>query len=187
MAQNLIPVSRLETLMGKPRVGMSLDELREELNLIAQIRNGARLGFCQRLAIAYLTIVGRPYGSKKRDGKAEDFFRWCYRNLHTANGKAYRTGTLHSYLAVGFSNDPAGLLEHQGKLRERRNKNDRQLVQGIKKAIAEEKKIIPMKKLTQKLPEDIATEVNRLMTAWEQASPAARSQFMYMITGKRVA
>ena len=30
-------------------------------------------------------------------------------------------------------------------------------------------------------------EVNALMTAWEHASTEARSQFIYMVTGKRVA
>jgi hypothetical protein len=39
----------------------------------------------------------------------------------------------------------------------------------------------------QGMPTDVAREVNVLMTAWEQASSQARSQFMYMITGKRIA
>ena len=50
-------------------------------------------------------------------------------------------------------------------------------------------KVVPITKLRSQysLGTDIATEVNRLMTAWEQASPQGRAQFIYMVTGKRIA
>lgn len=37
------------------------------------------------------------------------------------------------------------------------------------------------------IPTDIAREVNVLMTAWEAASPQARSQFLYLVCGRKVA
>ena len=53
---------------------------------------------------------------------------------------------------------------------------------------AEGPKVIPIRTLRKKyeISGDVATEVNALMRAWEQASEQARKQFLYLVTNRRV-
>jgi len=185
-------MTRIEQLLSDPNPDISLDELKAELNELAKLRDNSRIAFCKRLSIVYLQIVGRPMSNKEpHDGKPKAFYEWCWKNIRTANSKQYSTGTLKRYLMVGFSARPAETLRAIRKQASDRCENMRKLGIGLEQAVRREEppKVIPITKLKSKyrMPTDVAREVNALMTAWEQASTEARSQFIYMVTGKRVA
>ena len=105
-------MTRIEQLLADPASDISLDELKAEINELAKLRDKSRVAFCKRLAIAYMLIVGRPFGKNQpRDGESGKFFLWCAKNIRTANSKIYSTGTLRTYLAVGFSSNPTSSLK----------------------------------------------------------------------------
>lgn len=185
-------MTRIESLLSDPSPDITLDELRVELNALATLRDGSRVAFCKRLAIAYMMIVGRPLSTREpTDGKPKKFYEWCWKHIRTANGKQYSTGTLRAYLAVGFAANPAASLKARRKQANDRGSAMRVLGIKIEEATLrpEPPKVasIATLRLKHRLPTDVAREVNALMRTWEQASPEARSQFIYMITGKRLA
>lgn len=181
-------MSDLTKFLAEPRPGMTLDELAAELNQLAKIRDNARLAFCKRLAVAYLMIVGHTPRKGCRD--AAPFYKWCASKIRSANGKQYTFNTIGNYLKVGFAKNPEKFIR---ELQQNTNKiieRQRALGSAMKRAVKTDDppKVIPITRLrAQGLPTDVATEVNKLMTAWEQASPQARSQFIYLVTGKRIA
>lgn len=182
--------------LADPRPGMTLDELARELNELAKIRENARLAFCKRLAVVYLMLVGhKPYRGARDTGK---FIKWCSDKLRSATGKEYKQGTLSKYVWVGFAKNPQKAFDRMMADSARFNRVARQLADGttqtlgsaVRRAVTTETppRVIPITKLKQQgMPTDVAREVNVLMTAWEQASSQARSQFMYIVTGKRIA
>jgi hypothetical protein len=184
-------MTRMEQLLSDPAADISLDELKVEINELAKLRDNSRGAFCKRLAIAYMLLVGRPFGkSEPRDGASSKFFQWCAKNIRTANKKIYSSGTLRSYLQVGFSSNPAVSLKEKRDQSNHRSEMMRKLGSKLDQAVktATPPKVVPITQLRSKykLPTDVAREVNVLMSAWEQASSEARSQFIYMVTGKRV-
>jgi hypothetical protein len=175
-------------LLGDPNPGITLDELAKELNELAKVRDSARLAFCKRLAVVYLMIVGHAPKAGSHDGKK--FYAWCAAKLRSANGKQYTFKTLQAYLRVGFSANPQKLIRQNDKYAVTKGSAIRSLGAAVERAVRTEPppKVIPITKLkAQGLPTDVAREVNALMTAWEQASSQARSQFIYIVTGKRIA
>lgn len=184
-------MTRMEQLLSDPAADISLDELKLELNELAKLRDNSRAAFCKRLAIAYMLLVGRPFGkSEPRDNAAKKFYEWCWKHIRTANRKQYSTGTLKSYLAVGFSSNPALSLKQKRDQSNSRSESMRKLGIRLEEAVsAKPPKVVPITQLRSKykLPTDVAHEVNQLMRAWEQSSSEARSQFIYMVTGKRIA
>jgi hypothetical protein len=183
--------TQIEKLLDRPKVGITLGELKAELNALAQIRNKARVAFCNRLAIAYLMIVGQPFSPACRTGISRPFYAWCEANLRSGTGKAYSQDTLAGYLRVGFSNNPAATLRAEKERVAAFSSSMRKLGSSVVHAARTDTPPKPVSisrlRTEHKLPADVATEVNRLMTAWEQASPTARAQFIYMVTGKRLA
>jgi hypothetical protein len=178
----------LSKFLADPRPGMTLDELAVELNHLAQIRDNARLAFCKRLAVAYLMLVGHV-PQRGRRGSAK-FYKWCSDKIRSANGKPYNINTLVGYVQVGFAKNPQKFLAQKMAYTTQRASAARDFAYAVRSAVSSDTppKVIPITKLKQQgMPTDVAREVNVLMTAWEQASSRARSQFMYMITGKRIA
>lgn len=186
----LTNMTRMEQLLSDPAADISLDELKVELNELAKLRDNSRAAFCKRLAVAYMLIVGRPFGKNEpRDNAAKKFYEWCWKHIRTANRKQYSTGTLKAYLAVGFSANPALSLKQKRDQANHRSERMRKLGIKLEAAVtATPPKVVPITKLRSqfKLPTDVAQEVNQLMRAWEQASSSARAQFIYMVTGKRL-
>lgn len=185
-------MTRIEQLLSDPAVDITLDELKAEINELAKLRDKSRVAFCQRLSVAYLMLVGRQFGKgEPQDGGSKKFFAWCAKHIRTANGKLYSTGTLRTYLGVGFSSNPAATLKAIRAQSNHRSEQMRQLGSRLDEAVktAEPPKVVPITKLRSQfnLASDVAMEVNRLMTAWEAASSQARAQFIYMVTGKRIA
>lgn len=181
-------MSDFQKILGDPQPGITLDQLAAELNALAKLRESARLAFCQRLAVAYLLLVGsRP----KPSANSEKFYAWCGKSIASARGKAYTKSALRSYLAIGFSKNPEKALAKRNATAQSHAAHTVKLGAAIRTAARSETppKPVSITKLRteHKLPTDVATEVNRLMTAWEQASPTARAQFIYMVTGKRLA
>lgn len=180
-------MKNIETYLDDPRADISLDQLAVELNELAKIRHSARIAFCKRLAVAYLMIVGHM--PKKGSSDGGKFYKWCAERIRSGNGKAYTFSTLRTYLRVGFAKDPAKLLRQTTAFSNKREQETRSLGAAVQRAVADDDppKVVPIKQLRDKykLPTDVAREVNALMTAWEQASSQARSQFIYMVTGKR--
>jgi hypothetical protein len=175
-------------LLADPKPGMTLNEIAAELNAIAKIRNDARLSFCKRLAVAYLMIVG--HAPKQGSKDAANFYKWCSEKIRSANGKRYGVRTLGNYVQIGFDKNPEALMRRKAENIHKHKELSLQLGRAMKRAITTDTppKVIPMTKLkAQGMPTDVAREVNVLMTAWEQASSQARSQFMYIVTGKRIA
>ena len=184
-------MTRVEQLLMDPSADASLDELKAEINELARLRDKSRVAFCKRLAVVYLMIVDRPLSrNEPQDGKPKKFYEWCWKNIRSANGKQYSTGTLKTYLNVGFSANPAATLKAIRQQSGHRSELMRKLGSKLDEAIKREEgpKVVPITQLRSKykLPTDVAQEVNRLMMAWENASSVARSQFIYMVTGKRV-
>lgn len=175
-------------LLADPQPGMTLDQLASELNGLARIRDNARLAFCKRLAVVYMMIVGhRPVAASKDGAK---FFEWCNLKLISATGKKYSPRTLGHYLKVGFAKNPQRALNQIVQTNNRAHRESWSIKSAVKHAVTTDNppKVIPITKLKQQgMPTDVAREVNVLMTAWEQASSQARSQFIYIVTGKRVA
>jgi hypothetical protein len=179
----------LSKYLADPKPGMTLDELARDLNELAKIRDNARVAFCKRLAVAYLMIVGHVPSRGPSEG-ARKFYQWCDRKISAANGKRYTHHTLRRYMCVGFAKNPERTLREKNNQSNRTAKEGRDIAIAVRSAVATATppKVIPITRLKkQGLPTDVATEVNRLMTAWEQASSQARSQFMYLVTGKRIA
>lgn len=188
---NLTNMTRIEHLLDDPDADISLDELKAELNELAKLRDNSRAAFCKRLAVAYLILVGRPFGrNEPRDNAAKKFYEWCWKHIRSANGKQYSTGTLKSYLHAGFSANPAKSLKARREQANNRSEHMRKLGIRLEEAIkSAPPKVVPITKLRSKfkMPTDVAREVNQLMSVWEQASSEARAQFIYMVTGKRIA
>jgi hypothetical protein len=185
----------VQKYLADPNPGITLDELARELNELGGIRDSARLAFCKRLAVAYLMVVGHRPIKGGHDGKK--FYDWCERKIRSGNGKTYKINSLKASLRVGFASNPEKALSKivdASKYSQRNLRNvegGHTVASAIKRAVTTENPPKPatVTKLRSqfKLPTDVAREVNQLMTAWEQASSQARSQFMYMITGKRIA
>lgn len=187
----LTNMTRMEQLLADPPADISLDQLRIEINELAKLRDESRVAFCKRLAIAYMILVGRPLGRQEpQDGAHKKFYGWCAKYIRTANNKIYSTGTLRTYVSVGFSSNPAASLKALRIQSNHRSELMRKLGSRLDEAVktATPPKVVPITKLRSqfRLSTDVAQEVNKLMTAWEQASSEARSQFIYMVTGKRV-
>jgi hypothetical protein len=175
-------------LLGDPNPGITLDELAKELNELAKVRHSARAAFCKRIAVAYLIIVGHPPSRQSSDGVK--FYKWCEAKIRSGNGKRYTRSTLKTYIYAGFAQNTEQLVRAADKEANKRVEFSRALGTAVKRAVADPDppKVIPITKLkAQGLPTDVAREVNALMTAWEQASSQARSQFIYIVTGKRIA
>jgi hypothetical protein len=188
----LTNMTRIEQLLADPTSDITLEELKVEINELAKLRDKSRVAFCKRLALVYMMIVGRPRSTEEpNDGKGKKFYEWCRRHLRSANGKEYSTSTLSKYVGVGFSADPAMKLRDLRHQANHRSERMRKLGISLEEAVgrATGPKVVPIGKLQEKykLPTDVAAEVNTLMRAWEQASSHARAQFIYMVTGKRIA
>lgn len=184
-------MTRIEQLLADPAADVTLDELKVEINELAKLRNNSRVAFCKRLAIAYMLLVGRPMSrSEPKDGASKQFYVWCAKNIRTANNKIYSTGTLRAYVGVGFSSNPTASLKVIRDQSNHRSELMRKLGSKLDEAVrtATPPKVVPITQLRSKfkLSTDVAQEVNQMMTAWERASSSARSQFIYMVTGKRV-
>ena len=182
----LTNMTRIEDLLTDPRSDISLPELRAELNELAKLRHNSRLSFCKRLAVAYLLIVGRRFSmNAPRDGGTKKFTLWCTENIRTANNKNYSTGTLLSYLNIGFSASPEKTLAKEAQRQANSSEKNRNLGAKIKLAIERPvaPKPIPIIQLRERfdLNRDVATEVNQLMRAWEQACPEARRIFIQQV------
>ena len=180
-------ITRVESLLNDPASDITLPELRDEMNELAKLRQNSRLAFCKRLAIAYMLLIGRRAGpDAPHDGGTPKFLDWCYKNLYTANGKRYSRGTIQNYLGVGFASNPEKYFEARNKVIttfNRKSSHDRKLGAAITAAVKSPAKVISITTLRQKhdLPTNVASEVNALMRAWEQASEQARRQFLRLV------
>ena len=180
-------ITRVESLLNDPASDITLPELRDEMNELAKLRQNSRLAFCKRLAIAYMLLIGRRAGpDAPRDGGTPKFLDWCYKNLYTANGKRYSRSTIQNYLGVGFASNPEKYFEARNKVAttfNRKSSHDRKLGAAITAAVKSPAKVISITALRQKhdLPTNVASEVNALMRAWEQASEQARRQFLRLV------
>lgn len=187
---DLTNMTRIEQILSNPDPEASLEALRDELNELAKLRETSRVAFCKRLALVYMLVVGRPLGKDEpKDGGSTKFYRWCSKNIWSASKKPYTTSTLRAYLRVGFSSDPAIALKTLRQGANRTSEISRKVGTALRHALsAEPKKVLPITKLRTKfsLPGNVAAEVNALMHAWESAGPEARSQFIYLVTGKRL-
>lgn len=186
---SLTNMTRIEQILDEPDPNATLDDLKAELNELAKLRERSRVAFCRRLAIVYLTLVGRPMTREApRDNGSEKFYLWCRKNLRSANGKEYSTTTLRKYVAVGFSGNPVTALKELRASANRISEVARKLGSALIKNVKEEQatKVVPIVKLRERLPNDVAREVNNLMRAWEQASSEARAQFLYHVTGRKI-
>lgn len=176
-------------LLADPNPEITLDQLAVELNELAKIRDNARLAFCKRLALAYLMIVGhRPVVGASRD--SAKFYEWVDRKIRAANGKQYTRSTIQTYVCVGFSKNSEKMQRQRDAVATVSVERNRLFSSAVRREMATDNppKAIPVIELKkQGMPTDVAREVNALMTAWEQASSQARSQFMYIVTGKRIA
>lgn len=184
----LTNMTEVSLILGDPNPNISLDQLAVELNKLAKIRNNARIAFCKRLAVAYLMIVGHLPRNGSSDGKK--FYRWCGNKIRSGNGKAYTFSTLRTYLRVGLSKDPAKLLAQFTTTSNKREQQVRQLGANITRAALsnDPPKVISIRVLKKTgYPSNVAQEINVLMTAWERASPQARSQFIYLVAGRKIA
>lgn len=197
MTDNIIPVtrrmsnlSRLEELLEDPSGEASLDVLKQEMNELAVLRQNTRLAFCKRLALVWMIIVQAVPTQGKRtaeeNAKRKQFFLWCGKNLRSATGKQYSSGTLKTYLQTGFASNPA---EHYNALMRKdrlRAHKQRKLISGLHKAIETAPRPIPIAVLREKYTSDIAREVNQLMRCWEESSSEARASFIYQVTGRKL-
>jgi hypothetical protein len=184
-------MTRIEQLLTDPAKDITLDELKDELNELALVRDKSRVQFCKRLAVAYMLLVGRALSkSEPKDGASGKFYAWCTKNIRSAGGKLYTTSTLRGYLQVGFSSNPEVALKQKRDQANHRSETMRKLGIQVDKAVKKEDapKPIPITKLKEqyRLPTDVAREVNELMRAWENASSQARAQFIYVVTGKKI-
>ena len=146
-------MTRIESLLADPAADISLADLKAELNELAKLRDKSRLAFCKRLAVAYLLLVGHKYGTgAPRSSEPKKFFEWAWKNLRSANDKQYSTGTLKSYLAVGFSANPEKLLAQRTALHAKRSEAVRVIGNEIMKAVREdiELKGVPITRLKEK-------------------------------------
>lgn len=180
-------MTRIEELLADPRSDAGLPELRAELNELAKLRQNSRLAFCKRLALAYMLVVGRRYGSDApKDGGTNKFTRWCDQNIKSATGQRYRVGTIVGYLAVGFAASPEKALVKANRAVVRIDARKRKLGAAIIRAMdkPEPPKPVPIARLRERfdINRDVATEVNQLMRAWEQACPEARRIFIQQVT-----
>ena len=64
-----------EELLRDPKPVADLEQLARELNMLARVRENARLAFCRRLAAAYLLLVGHTPNRRSQDG--HKFRAWC--------------------------------------------------------------------------------------------------------------
>lgn len=181
-------IGTVESLLEDPAPDASLDDLKNDLNALARLRNKSRLAFCKRLALVYLMIVGRRQGlGSPIDEKPKEFFLWCRKNIRSATGVEYSTNTLKGYLTVGFAANPEKLIEREAqnwRRRDRKDAKDMKFGRAILKAVeAEPFKPIPVATLKKKyeLSGDVASEVRALMDAWDAASQLARRQFLYIV------
>lgn len=128
--------------------------------------------------------------SSPRDGKDKIFYEWCWKHLRSANNKQYSTGTLKTYLGVGFAANPEKYMTERRAQQSKRDDRVRVVGQSIVAAVKSgaSPKVVPIAKLKERysLPTNVAQEVNVLMRAWESASSPARSQFIHLVTGQRI-
>lgn len=186
-------ISRVESLIADPPSDISLKDLIAELNELAALRQNARLAFCKRLAIAYMLLIGRRVDpGAPRDGGSAKFQKWCDENLKTANNKRYSSSTIRTYLTVGFAGNPEKYYEERSKInrdcaviRHRKDERDRKIGLALVAAASssEPQKVVSIASLKRdyELTSNVAQEVNKLMTAWEQASTTARKQFLKLV------
>lgn len=176
-----------EKLLADPREGISLEELAAELNALARVRDSARIAFCKRLAVAYLLVVGHRPQNGSQDGVR--FYDWCEKKIKSASGKRYTASTLRTYLLVGFSGNPEKMMRKRSQISTRIGTHNRQVGSALAAAVRDNSsKVVSLRELRRRgVPSNVAQEVNTLMRAWEEASPEARAQFIYAVTGKRLA
>lgn len=184
---SLSNMSRVEDLLTDPKPDISLSELKADLNELAKLRQNTRLQFCKRLAIVYFLICGRRYSKEApKDDATSKFLRWCEQNIRTYNGKRYASNTLRGYLFVGFSSNPEKALSKRQAESNHTNEVNRKLGSRIRQAIQTDcpPRPVPVATIRQKFEvnRDVASEVNALMRAWEQACPEARRIFIQHVT-----
>ena len=169
-----------------PSPSITLPELARELNAIAKLRDNLRLAFCKRIAVAYLSIVGHTPLNGSADGRK--FYVWCEENLRSGTNKKYTHSALRTYLRIGLAKNPQKLLRGMTIISNRRGTQVRQIGAAVVRAIGDDtKKVVSVRKLRERMPTNVAQEVNELLRAWEHASPEARSQFLYYVTGRKIA
>lgn len=175
-------------LLADPAPTADLNQLARELNELAKVRQNARLAFCRRLAAAYLLIVGHRPSTRSSDGRK--FRTWCDENIHAANGKRYSHRTLELYLIIGFARNPESIIAQRTNDTNKRAQKMRRFGAALAQAPNKDApKVWSIKEARAKLDvsTDVARELNILMKAWEDASPQARSQFLYIVAGRKVA
>lgn len=177
-----------DSLLRDPSPTADLDQLARELNELANIRQSARLAFCKRLAAAYLLLIGHRPNRRSTDG--HKFRDWCDRKIRSSTGKKYSHRTIELYLIVGFSKNPEAMIQARTDDTNRRAHEMRRFGAALTQAVEKEApKVLSVTQIKSKyrVSGDIAQEVNALMTAWEAASSQARSQFLYLVSGRKVA
>ena len=191
-------LSRIEELLDDPKSESSLETLKQEMNELAALRHNSRVAFCKRLALAWMVIVGqRPVVGpltmeikKEYKENSHKFYTWCFKNLKTANGHHYSSGTIRTYLTTGFSNNPEKTIRDAYRASKRSDEKTRKLGAAVRKAVNLENQpqAVPIYRIKTKFKTtpDVAREVNILMRAWEDASTESRSLFIYQVTGRKL-
>ncbi len=176
-----------EGLLRDPEPTADLEQLARELNALARVRESARLAFCLRLSAAYLLIVGHRPNRRSTDG--HKFRTWCDAKIKSANGKSYSHRTLELYLIIGFSKNPEAIIRARTDDANSRAHSMRRIGASIVQAVEKDTKVLPITQIRKRFDTtgDVAREVNGLMTAWEQASSEARSHFLYLVSGRKIA
>lgn len=174
-------------LLLEPEPTADLEQLADELNQLAFIRQNARVAFCRRLAAAYLLIVGHRPNNGSSDGKK--FRSWCDAKIRSASKKRYSHRTLELYLIIGFSRNPEAIIRQRTDDANKQARKMRSFGAAMVHAVEKEATVLPIPQIRKKfeVTSDVAQEINALMTAWEQASTPARNYFLYLVSGKRVA
>jgi len=174
-------------LLSEPEPTLSLAQLADDLNALANIRQNARVAFCRRLAAAYLLIVGHRPNTRSSDGSK--FREWCDKNIHSANKKPYSHRTLELYLIIGFSKNPEKIVRQRVDDANRRAHHMRRFGAAIAHAVENNVTALPVTKIRKQFDTtgDVAQEINALMRAWEQASTTARNHFLYLVSGQKIA
>lgn len=130
----------------------SLPALADRINGLAKQEHDARLEFCKALAEARERVPRETNMT---------FVRWARQYLRKPDGTPWATWTLYQYASYGA---------HPERLTKSRA--------SIAKSGRQAREIARMHRVR---TNNVADEVNFLMTAWEQASEPARKQFLKMI------
>lgn len=190
MPRDGVNIHSYDALLADAPSDVTLEQLRADLNALGRLRQDARIAFCKRLALAYVKLIGRRLGyDRKEDGGTTKFLQWCAENIKSSSNKQYARRTLVNYLQVGFAADPVKAFESRIHETTTTNESSRKLGVALKKAVAKEEaprpiSITVLRKKYSYTP-DIASEVNALMRAWEDASPESRKQFLYLVTDRK--